>query len=209
MYDKSKYEMFFNQNEDLSKVDFSNKESIIERQKKIMEMMNSKKENVYYPLEFINNISYWCIILCHGGYFSAGFFHKDTVVDHKSDHKYVTRKKQGKRQITMNNEKSVKKSIGSQLRIHGERKHQENIKFILEMNVEFLEKSDAIFLQAPGLNKMIFVGEDRSLVSFKKKIINIPYNCYRANYTHMMEIFNKLTSVNLEINDDKIKKILK
>ena len=38
---------------------------------------------------------------------------------------------------------------------------------------EHLKKSDAIFLQAPGLNKTIFVGEERSLNSFQKKIINI------------------------------------
>jgi len=77
------------------------------------------------------------------------------------------------------------------------------------MKDEFLIKSDVIFLQAPGLNKMIFIGEDRSLASFKKKIINIPYNCERANYTHMMKIFTKLTTVNLEItNNEALKKLL-
>ena len=77
------------------------------------------------------------------------------------------------------------------------------------MKEEFLEKSDVIFLQAPGLNKLIFIGEDRSLASFKKKIINIPYSCERANYTNMMDIFNKLTGVNLEVeNNEGLKKIL-
>ena len=95
------------------------------------------------------------------------------------------------------------------MRREGEKKHQENIEYILKMKEEFLEKSDAIFLQAPGLNKLIFIGEDRSLASFKKKIINIPYNCERANYTNMMDIFAKLTTVNLEIsNNDVLKKIL-
>ena len=78
----------------------------------------------------------------------------------------------------------------------------------MKINEEHLAKSDAIFVQAPGLNMGIFVGENRSLSSFKKKIINIPYNCQRANYTNMMEIFSKLIGVQLEINDDVVKKMI-
>jgi hypothetical protein len=77
------------------------------------------------------------------------------------------------------------------------------------VNEEYLVKSDAIFFQAPGLNKTIFVGDNRPLTSFKKKIINIPYNVQRANYTFMMEIYNKLISVNLEVNDENVLKIFK
>ena len=94
------------------------------------------------------------------------------------------------------------------MRRENEKKHQENIDFILKINEEHLAKSDAIFVQAPGLNMTIFVGENKSLSSFKKKIINIPYNCQRANYTNMMEIFKKLISVQLEINDEVIKKMI-
>jgi len=106
LFDENKYEMFYNQS-DLSKIDFSNKDSVIERQRKIMEAMNTKKETIFYPLEFISGITYWSIILCHGGYFAAGFFHKDTVIEHKSDHKYVTRKKAGQRQINKDKSKSI------------------------------------------------------------------------------------------------------
>lgn len=94
------------------------------------------------------------------------------------------------------------------MRRENEKKHQENIDYILKLNEEHLAKSDAIFVQAPGLNMTIFVGENRSLSSFKKKIINIPYNCQRANYTNMMSIFEKLVNVQLEINDDIIKKLI-
>lgn len=98
--------------------------------------------------------------------------------------------------------------VGSQMRRDNEKKHQENIDLILKINEEHLVKSDAIFLQAPGLNMNILVGENKSLGDFRKKIINIPYNCQRANYTNMMEIFNKLVNVRLEINDDIVKKMI-
>jgi hypothetical protein len=110
--DSKKYEMFYNMNELTSSlpVDFSNKEYLIERQKKILEIMNANKNKIFYPLEFISNVNYWTIILCHGGYFACGFFLKDKVIDHKSDHKYVTRKKAGQRQITKDKAGKVKSS---------------------------------------------------------------------------------------------------
>ncbi len=104
-----KYEMFYSDNNDIP-IDFSNKEYLIERQKRILEKMNLEKEKVYYPLEFISSVNYWSIILCHGGYFAVGFFLKDSVLDHKSDHKYVTRKKAGQRQITKDKSGKLKSS---------------------------------------------------------------------------------------------------
>ena len=109
---EKKYEMFYNMN-DLDKnlpIDFSNKEALIDRQKKILEIMNSQKNKIFFPLQFISSVNYWSIILCHGGYFSCGFFLKDKVVDHKSDHKYVTRKKAGQRQIAKDKAKKIKTS---------------------------------------------------------------------------------------------------
>lgn len=94
------------------------------------------------------------------------------------------------------------------MRRENEKKHQENIDLILKINEEHLVKSDAIFLQAPGLNMNILVGENKSLSDFRKKIINVPYNCQKANYTNMMEVFKKLIAVRLEIKDEAIKKII-
>ena len=62
----------------------------------------------YFFLDSI--INYWSIILCHGGYFACGFFLKDKIIDHKSDHKYVVRKKAGQRQIVKDQSKKIKSS---------------------------------------------------------------------------------------------------
>lgn len=108
-----KYELFYNMeeiSENLSKVDFSNKDYLLQRQKMILEKMNAEKNKIFYPLEFICNVNYWTIILCHGGYFACGFFLKDKIVDHKSDHKYVVRKKAGQRQIVKDKSKKIKTS---------------------------------------------------------------------------------------------------
>jgi len=109
--EKKKYEMFYEMTDlNLGQIDFRDPEQLKERQKKILEIMNEKNNKVFYALEFICSVNYWSIILCHGGYFAAGFFLKDKVIDHKSDHKYVVRKKAGQRQINKDKSKSIKNS---------------------------------------------------------------------------------------------------
>ena len=79
LQNKNKYEMFYNAQNDLEGIDFSNKELLIERQKKILEQMNKVSIEEFYPLKFISNVNYWSIILCEGGYFAYGCFLKDQL----------------------------------------------------------------------------------------------------------------------------------
>lgn len=206
-----KYEMYYKEENinQLKDMDFSNRDLIIERQKQILEKMSIKEKVVFYPLQFINTVKYWTIILCEGGYFACGFFLKDQLVDHKSDHKYVVRKQAGQRQIYKDKSKKIKSSIGAQIRRANEKKHQENIEYILKINEEYLVKSDCIFIQAPGFNKNILIGDDRPLSSYKKKILNIPFTISRANYSNVMEVYKKLITVSFEINDDRVRKMFK
>lgn len=109
--EKKKYEMFYEMNDlTLNNMNFNDPEMLKERQKKILDLMNEKNNKIFYPLEFICNVNYWSIILCHGGYFAAGFFLRDKVLDHKSDHKYVVRKKAGQRQMNKDKSKKIKTS---------------------------------------------------------------------------------------------------
>jgi len=193
----------------LKKLDFSNSKSIIDRQKLILDKLNEMKlTNLFFPLQFLTKMRFWSILLCQGGYFAAGFFEYDKLLDHKSDHKYVVRKKAGQRQINKDKSKKIKHSTGAQMRRENEKKHSENIEYILKLNEEYLVKSDAIFLYAPGMNKLLFIGEERPLTLFKNKIFNIPFTCPRANYSHLMEIFEKIISAKVELNNLPIKKII-
>ena len=160
---------------------------------------NLLNDKDYFPLKFISNINYWCIILCSGGYFAYGLFLKDKEIEHKSDHKYVVRKKAGKRQIIKDKSKNIN-SMGAQLRRANEIKHKENIELVLKFNHEYLEKCDCIFMQAPGVNKNIFVGENRPLDSYKNKLFNLPFNLPKANYSNICLAYKMLTSCYLEIN---------
>jgi len=208
--ENNKYSMFYTEEnlKELKNIDFSNKDLIIERQRKILEQMNKVNIEEFFPLKLISNVNYWSIILCEGGFFAYAFFLKDQLIEHKSDHKYVVRKKAGLRQVIKDNKKNIK-SIGAQIRRANEKKHQENIELILKLNEDNLMKSDIIFLQAPGFNKGILIGENKPLFSYKKKILNLPYNLDRANYTNLIYAFKRLTNAYFEIDDDNIKSLFK
>ena len=207
---EKRYKMFYSDEnlDELKTMDFSNKELMIERQKKILEQMNKVNIEEYYPLRFAANINYWSIILCCGGYFSYGLFLKDKEIEHKSDHKYVVRKKAGKRQVVKDKSKNII-SMGSQIRRANEKKHQENIEMILKLNEDDLNKCDCIFIQAPGFNKGILIAENKPLEKYKKKLFNIPFNLPKANYTNLCIAFNKLTNSVFEINDENVRSLFK
>ena len=207
---EKRYKMFYSDEnlEDLKNMDFNNKELMIERQRKILEEMNKINIDEYYPLKFVSNINYWSIILCGGGYFSYGLFLKDKEIEHKSDHKYVVRKKAGVRQVIKDKDKKII-SMGAQIRRANEKKHQENIEMILKLNEDDLNKCDCIFIQAPGFNKGILIGNNRPLSKYKKKLFNLPFNLPKANYTSICLAFKRLTSAYFEISDDNVRSLFK
>ena len=208
--DEKRYKMFYGDDnlEDLKNIDFNNKEIIIERQRKILEQMNKINIDEFYPLKFISEINYWSIILCGGGYFSYALFLKDKEIEHKSDHKYVVRKKAGVRQVIKDKGKNII-SMGAQIRRANEKKHQENIEMILKLNEDDLNKCDCIFIQAPGFNKGILIGNNKPLSKYKKKLFNLPFNLPKANYTNVIDAFKRLTSSYFEISDDNVKSLFK
>lgn len=65
----------------------------------------------------------------------------------------------------MNTDKRAKimSSVGSQMRRENEKILQQHIHEFMEEAKEFIDKSDVIFLHAPGLNKTLFLSEAKPL----------------------------------------------
>lgn len=75
------------------------------------------------------------IILCFGGSFSFGIYQGAKCILHKSDKKYVCRKKAGERQLNRDKQSGSQiKSMGSQIRRDQEKKHIANVYQILTDN---------------------------------------------------------------------------
>lgn len=105
--------------------DFLTPEALRLRQKQMLDTINKKKEEaakmdvVDYELEFVKGVTAKkiAIILCFGGSFSFGIFQNGKCIIHKSDKKYVVRKKAGERQFNKDKQSGSQiQSIGSQIR---------------------------------------------------------------------------------------------
>ena len=87
--DKTKY--------DSENIDFSDKGALLKRQREILseiEQHEKQKEKRYDPFYILKaGLNQWFIILCLGGKFCIAKIQGDKIVDHKSDSKYVQRKK--------------------------------------------------------------------------------------------------------------------
>lgn len=144
-------------------------------------------------------------VLCEGGNFSIGVFDQQKEVTHKSDHKYVIRKKQGKRQLTKDKGKSIS-SMGSQIRRANEVKHQENIESILEESQKWISASDYVFIHAPGENTNILFEEGKTLFDYRPKnnFKGLCLTAKKANYTEIKKIREEILKVYIIGEDDFI-----
>ena len=208
--EENKYEKLYMDTELTSNTyDFTNMQSMLQRQKKIInnfETQNKKiessfKQNFESQLQNLQKIKKICVILCHGGNFSIGIF--DTTgkcILHRSDHKYVTRKKAGQRQLCKDkNSGSNIKSMGSQIRRENEKIHQINVESILEENLKEIEECDMVLLQAPGINKLILIDENKSLFLVRNKLRSMCLTAKKATYTEVERIFKAISKIYLII----------
>ena len=60
-------------------------------------------------------VVHWVLILCHGGKFVIQVYEGQKMMTSKTESKYVSRAKQGGRQLTADKGKTIK-SLGSQMR---------------------------------------------------------------------------------------------
>lgn len=58
-----------------------------------------------------------------------------------------------------------------------------------------LEKSDIIFLQAPGLNRKIIIENSEALSKLKSKLRSVCQAARKANYQNVEELYEVLTKV--------------
>lgn len=127
-----------------------------------------------------------------------GIFEKSRCILHKSDHKYVCRKKAGGRQLNKDKCSGTNiQSMGSEIRRHQEKLHQEKVSNILTEHFAELEKSDMIFLQAPGINRLLLISEDEVLFKLKHKLRSVCLTAKKANYTEVERIYEAITKIYL------------
>ncbi|KAG2393586.1 hypothetical protein C9374_007117 [Naegleria lovaniensis] len=129
-----------------------------ERMKMIL-LFNHHHEYQFFLKALKDHFSQYgfCTLFCHGGTFSCCVFEKSRKLEqmvpsslHKTFHKYVTRKKQGKRQVSKDQNKRCK-SVGSEIRrIQEEHFKLKSRKYLVSWSDVLGQRETVIFLNAPG-----------------------------------------------------------
>lgn len=182
-------------------IDFTNPAALLKRQKLLLEKINkSKAENEEHnKKEVMKHVRNWgdvVIILCHGGNFNiAGFTSQGKCIETHSDHKYVTRKKQGGRQSVADKQSGTIHSKGASIRRENERKHAENIETMIEESKNVLDRASLIFLHAPGNNYYVFIGDKGYLEKWKHKVRPVGITTNKAKFQETERVFKEISTV--------------
>ena len=87
------------------------------------------------------------VILCHGGKFALQYYEDQKLIKTCTDSRYVSRGKQGGRQLNKDKVAKVMGSMGSQMRRENSKILQDNIENFLVENQQHMEYSYLIFFK--------------------------------------------------------------
>jgi hypothetical protein len=140
------------------------------------------------------------ITLNHGGYYATSMFDiRGKEIRHKTFHKYVTRKKQGGRQITQDKTKRAK-SMGSQIRRSQEEHFKEELEEHLVEWHDYLSPCQMIFIHAPGpYNESLLFDFEESPLN-QQYCYTIPFNTQQPTNSQVIQASQKLFNVTLIMN---------
>ncbi|BEI85297.1 hypothetical protein CcaverHIS002_0506980 [Cutaneotrichosporon cavernicola] len=118
------------------------------------------------------------------------------VLQHKTFHRYTTRRKQGGSQGLNDNAKSKAVSAGAMLRRYGEQALQEEIRELLSEWEEDLEMCERIFIRASTHGKKSFWGYDGAVLGkADPRIRSFPFPTRRPTQDEVLRCWHELTRV--------------
>ena len=136
------------------------------------------------------------VLMHSAGHFAGAIFHSETVICHKTFHRYVVRAKGGTLQSKHDNI-NVARSMGAQMRRANEVALIKDIQELLRSWSDKLAKCDLIFIRIPVYSKQTFYAEGESFGFLKDepRIRPIPVNTRRPTFTEVKRIHTLLTSL--------------
>jgi hypothetical protein len=95
--------------------DFYDPAALLRRQKILLQKIEDKSKGDFSPLKVLSQASgiKYMVILCHGGKFALQYFESAKLISSRSESKYVSRGKQGGRQLNKDKHAKVMNSTGS------------------------------------------------------------------------------------------------
>ncbi|KAI6646512.1 Ankyrin repeat and zinc finger domain-containing protein 1 [Oopsacas minuta] len=136
------------------------------------------------------------VLMQSAGHFAGAIFHGETILCHKTFHRYVVRAKGGTIQSTQD-KSSFARSMGAQIRRANEAALIKDIQELLRSWSDKLSKCDVIFIRIPVYSRQTFYAEGENFGFFKddSRVRPVPVNTRRPTFTEVKRIHALMTSM--------------
>ncbi|XP_052152995.1 uncharacterized protein LOC127771189 [Oryza glaberrima] len=140
------------------------------------------------------------ILLTSGGHFAGCVFDGNSVIAHKTFHRYVVRAKAGKRQSGKDATGKVAHSAGSSLRRYNEAALKKEIQELIASWKSYFDLCVCVFMYAPSKNRqMLFDGDKTQSVLQACDIRPIPLTVHRPTLKEAKRLYTNLTQLCYEM----------
>ncbi|XVE73989.1 hypothetical protein DITRI_Ditri11bG0162900 [Diplodiscus trichospermus] len=145
------------------------------------------------------------VLLSSGGHFAGCVFEGNSVVAHKTFHRYVVRAKAGKKQSSKDATGKAAHSAGAALRRHNELALKKEIQELLASWKSYFDASSCVFIHAPSSNRNVLFNGDKPYFSHQFcSVRNVPLTVRRPTLKEAKRIYNQLTQVAYEMEEKEI-----
>ncbi|KAJ4845548.1 hypothetical protein Tsubulata_021529 [Turnera subulata] len=139
------------------------------------------------------------VLLASGGHFAGCVFDGNSVVAHKTFHRYVVRAKAGKKQSSKDGTGRAAHSAGASLRRYNELALKKDIQDLLAAWKHYFDSSSCVFFHAPSSNRQLLFDGDKAYFNNQHcGVRSVPVSVRRPTLKEARRIYNQLTQVAYE-----------
>ncbi|KAI3444669.1 hypothetical protein Pfo_001334 [Paulownia fortunei] len=143
------------------------------------------------------------VLLARGGHFAGCVFDGNSLVAHKTFHRYVVRAKAGKKQSSKDAGGQAIHSAGASLRRYNELALKKDIQELLTSWKPHFAVASCIFIYAPSNNRQLFFdGEKPYFIYQHRAIRSIPLTVRRPTFKEARRIYSLLVQISSEIRGE-------
>ncbi|PIA49857.1 hypothetical protein AQUCO_01300538v1 [Aquilegia coerulea] len=140
------------------------------------------------------------VLLASGGHFAACVFDGNSVVAHKTFHRYVVRAKAGKKQSSKDASGNAASSAGASLRRYNELALKKEIQDLMAAWKPYFDASSCVFISAPSKNRQLLYDAEKAYFSHSHCAVrHIPFTVRRPTLKEAKRIYGYLTNINYEV----------
>ncbi|XP_059651526.1 uncharacterized protein LOC132299090 [Cornus florida] len=164
------------------------------------EMIEKLKYLIHEPR---NNTHLRVVLLVSGGHFAGCVFDGNSVVARKTFHRYVVRAKAGKKQSSKDASGKTAHSAGASLRRYNELALKKEIQELFVAWKPYFDASSCIYIYAPSNNRQLLFDGEKPYFSCQHRVVrNVPLAVRRPTLKEARRIYNLLTQVSYEVDEE-------